>query len=95
MENCGDDYKIRRIKTWFKKCSDDYSLYLSTKKECVHDCTSELPYKYDNKCIADCKQTDKQYISFKNEYQTKIKCQEVGLIYDPDDLRCYLNCPDE
>ena len=55
MENCGDDYKITSIKTFFKKCPDGYTLYLSTTKEYVHDCISELPFKYDNKCIVDCK----------------------------------------
>ena len=55
MENCGDDYKITSIKICFKKCPDGYTLYLSTTKEYVHDCISELPFKYDNKCIVDCK----------------------------------------
>jgi hypothetical protein len=37
---------------------------------------------------------EKKFIGFRNE--CIIDCSSVGLIYyDPDDLRCYLKCPDE
>ena len=94
LVNCGDNYKISSIKTCFTECPNGYPLYLSTTKECVKDCSIELPFKYNDHCINDCKNTEKKFIGFRNE--CIIDCSSVGLIYyDPDDLRCYLKCPNE
>ena len=80
-------FKIESLKTCYDECPNSHPLYLSTTNECVHDCTPELPYNYNNKCISNCRLTDKIFIAFD---KCVINCKSADLVYyDPDDLRCY------
>ena len=93
VENCGNDYQISSNKTCFNTCPNSHPLYLSTTKECVQYCTPELPYQYDNKCVNNCRVTDKIFLGYD---KCVTDCNLVDLLYyDPDDLKCYLNCPNE
>ena len=70
---------IINIRTYFEKCPNGYPLYLSSTKESVIDCSTELPFKYNDHCITDCKNTEKKFIGFRNECIED--CSSAGIIY--------------
>ena len=79
IQDCGDNFIIINIRTCFEKCPNGYPLYLLSTKESVIDCSTELPFKFNEHCITNCKNTEKKFIEFRNECIED--CSSASLVY--------------